>query len=42
MLTGSFLPDAMTLRLRTITRHRQSLVETVAKYTTSYSISMWL
>jgi len=33
MLTGSFLPDTMTLRLRTITRHRQSLVETVAKYT---------
>jgi transposase len=33
MLTGSFLPDAMTLKLRTITRHRQSLVETVAKYT---------
>jgi transposase len=33
MLTGSFLPDAMTLRLRTITRHRQSLVAAVASYT---------
>ncbi|MEO7049560.1 MAG: IS110 family transposase [Ferruginibacter sp.] len=33
MLSGSFLPDAMTLKLRTLTRHRESLVETVAKYT---------
>lgn len=33
MLSGSFLPDAKSLRLRTLTRHRQSLVETVAKYT---------
>ena len=33
MLSSSFLPNAMTLKLRIITRHRHSLVETVAKYT---------
>ena len=33
LLTGSFLPDEQTMRLRTIQRHRCSLIETAAKYT---------
>lgn len=33
LLSGSFLPDEQTLRLRTIQRHRSSLIETAAKYT---------
>ena len=33
MLTGSFLPDEQTMRIRNISRHRSSLVETAARYT---------
>ena len=33
LLTGSFLPDEQTMRLRNIQRHRFSLIETAAKYT---------
>jgi len=33
LLTGSFLPDEQTLKLRNIQRHRSSLIETAAKYT---------
>lgn len=32
MLRGSFLPESQTLKLRTIARHRNSLVETVTRY----------
>lgn len=33
LLTGSFLPDKQTLRLRNIARHRSTLIESAAKYT---------
>jgi transposase len=33
LLSGSFLPDEQTMKLRTIQRHRASLIETAAKYT---------
>jgi transposase len=33
LLSGCFLPDEQTMRIRTIARHRDSLVEQVAKYT---------
>lgn len=32
LLSGSFLPDKQILRIRTISRHRASLVETCARY----------
>lgn len=42
LLTGSFLPDEQTLRVRTIARHRASLVETCAKYTNKIQKSLRL
>lgn len=33
LLTGCFLPDNQTMRIRNISRHRASLVEQAAKYT---------
>ena len=42
LLSGSFLPDKQTLRIRTISRHRASLVETCAKYTNKIQKSLRL
>jgi len=42
LLSGSFLPDDQTLRLRTISRHRASLVGTCAKYTNKIQKSLRL
>ena len=33
LLTGCYLPDNQTMRIRNISRHRASLVEQIAKYT---------
>lgn len=42
MLTSSFIPEAQTMRLRNIARHRSSLVETAAKYTNKISKALRL
>ncbi len=42
MLSGCFIPDEQTMRLRNIARHRNSLVETVAKYTNKISKALRL
>ena len=42
LLAGCFLPDEQTTRLRTITRHRASLIEVCAKYTNKIQKSLRL